>query len=499
MEGVRGRLEVTSPVVVRSQEGFRVDTTGKEVAPEVVRTSLRFEAQAGGGDALLVLRPRFIGVAVSFELDKGLPLSSVYVGASRISPSAHRFELGLKDRHGAAWADWDGDGRTDLFIARGGLKGEMKNFPEVYSDELFRATGRGFEDVTKTSGLTKQSCRARQVAWVDFDRDARLDLFINCRNGPPQLHRQIAPGRFRDVAATVGLDKAEDGAFLWLDADSDGAPDLFVASAPAFRLYVNEAGRFRAETIEPGAAPAGPDSRRARPFGRPTAADFDSDGDADVFVASPRGNALLLNEQGRYRVLAPPSLGLPASARTASWVDFDNDGLVDLHLIPGGLYRQRPEGRFEATGWLDPQREAGSPIVEARATWADFDNDGFRDLAMAVLEEKNRPAKRWTTSFYRNPGSKRRWLEVRLIGPPGNREGLGAQVTLRTAAGKQTSQAVGAAEGSHYSQGHYRLYFGLGDEPAIESLRVTWADGKMQEVRKPRLDQLLEIPYQPAP
>ena len=498
VESVRGRLEVTSSVVVRSQEGFRLDTTAKEVAPGLTRTRLRFEAQTGAGDRLLALRPRFIGVAVSFELDKRLPLASIYVGAGRVSPPAHRFTLFLKDRHGVAWADSDGDGRMDLFIARGGLKGEMKNFPETYSDELFRHTDGSFEDVTKTSGLAKQSCRARQVAWVDFDRDGRLDLYISCRNGAPQLHRQIARGPFAEVAAAAGLDTAADGSFLWLDADSDGDQDLFVAGAPAFRLYRNEGGRFQAEPIESGAAAAGPDSRRARPLGRPTVADYDTDGDLDIFVASPRGTALLLNEQGRYRLIEPPSLGLPAKARTANWVDFDNDGLMDLHLIPGGLYRQRPEGRFEATGWLDPQREAGSPIVDARCTWADFDNDGFRDLLMAVLEEKNRSGKRWTTSLYRNPGSKHHWLEIRLIGLPGNREALGARVTLRTVTGKQTGQPVGAAEGSLYSQGHYRLYFGLGDEQGVESVRVTWPDGKVQEVRRPRLDRLLEIPYQPA-
>jgi hypothetical protein len=93
---------------------------------------------------------------------------------------------------------------------------------------------------------------------------------------------------------------------------------------------------------------------------------------------------LLINDgKGRFSVVDPATKGLPRESATAGWVDFDNDGLPDLHAVPQGLFRQRRDHTFESTALLElPSRKYMAAIVN----WADFDNDGQRDVLIALLE-----------------------------------------------------------------------------------------------------------------
>jgi hypothetical protein len=203
----------------------------------------------------------------------------------------------------------------------------------------------------------------------------------------------------------------------------------------------------------------------------------------------------------------PASIGLPTESVTASWVDFDNDGLVDLYALPQGLFRQRRDHTFEATGLLTlPPHK----YMAAIANWADFDNDGRRDLLLASLEnfsqwrwwEKLRKSSEdrfaWNLQAYRNlVANGNHWLEVRLVGKPGNPQAIGARVTLRTVDGQQTQQ-VGLNDGAFFSQGHYRLYFGLGAQARADRLEIRWPDGQVQELTSVEGDRLQVIKEEAA-
>jgi hypothetical protein len=187
-------------------------------------------------------------------------------------------------------------------------------------------------------------------------------------------------------------------------------------------------------------------------------------------------------------------------------MDFDNDGRIDLFAVPQGLFRQRQDGRFESTGLLAlPERK----YMAAIANWADLDNDGRRDLIVALLEnfshwnwlerQRKTTADRftWQLAAFRNDAGSNSWLQVSLIGAPGNAQAIGARVTVRTAAGQQT-QLVGQNDGAFFSQGHYRLYFGLGTSPRVDSLQIVWPDGKVQEVRDLQANRLHVIKHPSA-
>ena len=200
-------------------------------------------------------------------------------------------------------------------------------------------------------------------------------------------------------------------------------------------------------------------------------------------------------------------MGLPAKSYTADWVDYDNDGLPDLYTFPQGLYRQRPDHTFERTGILefDPDEYRA-----ALATWFDVDNDGKRDLLLAVDRNPDfrhwwqwpkKPSghpKGWEILLFRNVGASQHWLELRVDGADGNRQAIGARVSVVTPAGTQT-QDVGSAEGAFFSQGHYRLYFGLGPHAQADAVRIRWPDGREREIRNVPGDRLLVVGRDAAP
>ena len=182
-------------------------------------------------------------------------------------------------------------------------------------------------------------------------------------------------GQYDEQSAQLNLDLKEDGSFLWLDVEDDGDLDLFRSTSQSFLLFRNQSGSFVKETVSdnPGGVATTFDGSNSLNL-----ADYDNDGDLDIFAASEQGNALLKNEDGSLTLISPDSLGLPAHSLMAQWVDYDNDGRMDLYSLPEGLYRQTAKTQFTKLSLLDNQSPQG--ILEARATWFDVDGDGDRDL-----------------------------------------------------------------------------------------------------------------------
>jgi hypothetical protein len=499
------------------QQAQSVEVSGS-VLP---RTSLAFSTE---GDGVLTLEIGSPGLPIGLRVDDPFPARSVHVGANAVSPPSREIELALQDRHGVAWIDYNHDGRLDAFVSRGAIAGTLRLLPpdlqvRINDELLCSQPGFGYRNLADEAGILKRGCSGRKASWVDFDNDGLADLFVNCmdRNQvegkyPKQLYRQDAGGRFTDVASNAGLGLAgyEVIDAVWFDADDDGHVDLLTTEAQGFFLHRGRGDHtFSREFVGRGKFVRG-DNPQLRGTsdeywfvdGKLSAADFDGNGSIDVFYSSKKGNMLLVNDgAGHLELTDPASRGLPAESTTGGWVDFDNDGLVDLYLMPQGLYRQRADRMFVPTGLL--VHPAGRHMA-AIANWADLDNDGRRDLVLARLENFSRwrwwerllstPADRfaWKLSAYRNVSSANHWLEIRLVGRPGNPQAIGARVSLQTADGWQT-QVVGLNDGAFFSQGHYRLYFGLGTRKRADSIRVDWPDGSTQEMRDVEGDRLAVI------
>ncbi len=509
-----GTMKASSPMRVIENNGFAIDIQEEEIESGATVSTTTFAIDTE--DAEAVLGSYNQSLPISIELDGDMDLSQVYVGVDRVNPAARNFEMYLRDRHGMAWANYDGKGFLDVFIVRGGLRSRMESLPERYTDELLVSSEAPvYTNVIDDVGIEKKACPALQTAWVDFDADGLLDIYTVCFTPPTathayanQLYQQQSDGRFRDVASDAGLDIAEGGSFVWLDANRDRAIDLLWVDEEAFWLYVNRDGTFEPQRIGDNPGTVVETFSDSSKF---AIADYDNDGDLDVFFASPGGNALLTNEQGSYIESDLGALGLPTQSYTVNWVDYDNDGLADLHVAPDGLYRQTAAKTFELVQLL---KDKTTLLQKSFATWFDANNDGSLDLLWSASYELSKPKALYyllnrkifgneiaplgsTVALYSNvrktsAQTENHWLQIDLEGSIKNRQAIGALVELTTSKGKQL-QSVGQFDGSQFSQGHYRLYFGVGDQKSIDLIRVYWPDGSSQEVRNVDADQRLTI------
>ena len=512
-----GTLKINATVEVDSNDGFDVQLLPQS-SPRAV-TTVKFSTTR---DAVLALKLTTWGLPIYFDIKGDIKPSQIYVGNKEITPHSTSFTMALQDRHGLAWADYNNDGKLDVFIDRGALGGGLSQYPEnvqrAIKDEFFVSQHDGtYKDISSELGFAKMGCSGRHVKWVDFNQDGLLDLYINCQNRghasrefPKQLYRQNSNGQFVDVAAEAGLDIPDHQLidFAWLDADNDGDMDLMTTEDKGFFLYRNQSGHFTPEFIgrgkfvradKPGLTFVSLDYWNFD--GKLTIADYDADGDLDASSVSKTGNMLLVNNAGNFAMVDPVSVGLPVKGVGGNWVDYDNDGLPDYHAVPEGLYRQRKDHRFEATNLL---ALPAHKYMAAISNWADLDNDGARDAVIAILENPSlwrwweKPFKspqdvfKWSLLAYRNVGASNHWLEVTLKGSPGNLQAIGADVTVVTPDGSQTME-VGSSEGSFFSQGHYRLYFGLGQHATAEAVKIRWPDNSTQVLKNVHGNAMLVV------
>jgi hypothetical protein len=467
---VSGGVRFHAPVKVRDRSGATATLARRGGERRVASFSM-------AGDSTVRLDPKSSALPVEVTIDSPFSLSRVFVGPRRISPASPRFTLYQRDRHGMAWADYNRDGQLDAFITRGGIKGTIGRYRGVVQDELQLGEGSTFHDEIAGSGIRKGTCRGRAAAALDYNRDGLLDIFAACAKGSPKLYRQRANGKFKDVSSPLRKAGVEGSAFAWVDVNGGQGQELLAARNKGFAVYRRRnAGWRRAQTIR---------GRHNGHVQKLSVADYDNDGDPDVYAASRTGSTLLVNRHGRLRAKKPKSIGLPSRSLTANWVDYDNDGRADIHVVRGGIYEQGRNRHFARTGLA----RAGGRAAKATAGWFDADADGSRDAVLAVQHRGG--GKAASLSLLENIGPVGHWLEVELTGPSGNHQAIGAKVSA-AAHGTTQTQWVGQNDGSNFSQGHYRLYFGLGGATSA-AVKVTWPNGSVQRLGSVKADRILRV------
>jgi hypothetical protein len=434
---------------------------------------------------------------------------------------------------GVCAGDYDNDGHIDLFVTYYGQQ------------VLYRNNGDGtFTDVTRQSGLALSGPRWNTgCAFLDFNRDGRLDLFVsayvdyadatryppgsrdNCfwkglgvMCGPHglagsynTLYRGNPDGTFADVSKAAGLLTVRPAYGLTplvLDYDNDGWPDVYVAndSTASLLFHNNGDGTFKEVGLRAGVA-LNADGRPQAGMGV-SAGDYNRDGWLDIVKTNfdDDTTSLYRNLGGGAFEDATVAGGLGINTRYLGWgtafVDVDLDSWPDLFIVNGHvypeadrlggrysydqqklLYRNLGNGRFE-----DVSTRAGPGVLAKTAArgaaFGDLFNAGRQDVV--VNNMNGSPSLLHDCAPPAGHG-----LVVQLIGTRSNRSAIGARVTV-TVAGRRLIDEVRSG-GSFCSQNDVRVHMGLGARSRAERLEVAWPSGAAETVVGVDADQLVVI------
>ena len=434
---------------------------------------------------------------------------------------------------GVCVGDYDNDGFDDLFVTYWG------------DNALYHNNGDGkFTDVSAKAGVTTGGGKLKRwntgCAFVDYDRDGNLDLFVaNYINfdqktaplpetgpctfkgtmvacGPPGLEggknilfHNNGDGTFTDVSDKAGILKTAGTYGLGVlvgDFDDDGWPDIYVANdSTSSALYQNNHdGTFTEIAIAAGVAYSA-DGKPQAGMGV-SAADYDHDGLLDIVKTNFAGDTSSL-----YRNLGKKTFedmtfqtGLGRNTQFLGWgagfLDFDNDGWADILINNGHVYPEVGQ-RDEKSGYrqrkvlyhnlrngkfADVSLQAGPGILEAVAgrgcAFGDFDNDGDIDVLVNCMND--------VPQLLRCDSSlKNNWLKVKTIGTKSNRSGIGAKLRCTTPDGMRQVDEVRSG-GSYISQNDLRIHFGLG-ENATADLEIRWPSGHVDKLPGVKANQVL--------
>ena len=400
---------------------------------------------------------------------------------------------GLADERGgwaAASADFDNDGDDDLFVSRDAWEGRVPN-------SLYRNDSGTFIDMGRAAGLADSS-DSFTAAWLDFDRDGYLDLYV--ANGvtgtgaPNALLHNLQNGAFLDVAATAAV--ADSGKTIGTaagDFDGDGRTDLYAVNIGQLnRLYRNLGDGTFADVAERAGVLFPVEGGYVAFF-----FDLDNDGHLDLFASTMSafpdvlnsmvtGEAIEPNRPFLYRNLGDGTFadiavaaGLTRSfgSMGAGLGDVDNDGFVDIYLANGGpqMARLEPNALFRNMGdgtFADITATAGTGSLGKGhgATFADFDQDGDLDLYAGLGGHYD--ADTWDNALYRNDGPVQHYLSIELVGTQANRSAIGARVAAFAA-----GRVIRAQRQSGFGFGSSNeplLHLGLGSATRVDSLHVLW-------------------------
>jgi hypothetical protein len=426
---------------------------------------------------------------------------------------------------GVATGDYDNDGNVDLLVTN--LGGNI----------LYHNNGDGtFTDVTAKAGVGGSGwCTG--ACFVDYDRDGSLDLMVSryvqwdfsevyCGEHRPGYRAYCHPdqfepithfmfhnngdGTFTDLSKKCGI-ASSPGKGLGVaidDFDGDGWPDIFVANdSVAEQLFRNNhEGTFTEVALISG---VGYDQNGHAFAGMGTDfGDYKNTGWPSVFVNALANQKykLFRNDKGTFEDVTD-SIGLGASTLShsgwgAKWIDYDNDGWLDLFVAQGHVmdniqltepslrYLEPPlllrndQGRFSN---VSPQSGSifTTPIAARGAAFGDLDNDGRVDVAINCNDG---PA----IILHNRVGNGNHWLILNLTGTSSNRDAIGSKIRLVTESGQQQTRFLSTA-GSYLAASDKRVHFGLGSSKKIRLIEITWPSGIVQRLESVSADQILQV------
>ena len=425
---------------------------------------------------------------------------------------------GKEDGYGMAVqvGDYDNDGYPDLYVTNFG------------GNVLYHNNGNGtFTDVTERAGVACKGHWSTGAAFLDYDKDGLLDLFVgiyikfdasyrlyyeaDVYPGPLAypaqksfLFHNNGNGTFTDVTQKAKVDK-EGRAMgaLTVDYDDDGYPDFFVANdATPNHLFHNDHDGTFSEVGLHAAVAFGQNGNAAASMGGDWG-DFDRDGRLDLIVPAMSYNALYRNlGRGLFEDVAVEAGLAIISGQYWSWggkfIDYDNDGYLDVMVVNGDGHRltdtqeailaRNVAGSGGSRVFQDVAADSGEffhqKMVARGLALGDYDNDGDID---ALICNINQPV-----ILLRNEGgNKNNWLQLSLQGRKSNRDALGTKVTVRAGTLLQCDEMKNGT--SYLSANDPRMHFGLGQATKVDEVTVKWPSGVTQKFKDVKINQVLKF------
>ena len=432
---------------------------------------------------------------------------------------------------GVAVGDYDNDGYDDLFVTALG------------QSRLFHNNGNGtFTDVTQKAGLLGPKEFSTSAAWVDYDRDGKLDLVVgnyvqwslegdlyctldgksksyctpeSYRGASVRLWHNRGDGTFEDVTKKAGLwePTSKTLGIAILDYDNDGWPDLlFSNDTQPNKLYHNNGnGTFTEKAVVAGVAFS--EDGVARAGMGVDAADYDRSGMASILITNFSNQMLSLyhNEgKGLFVDEAPRSEVGRNSLLTLGFgcffFDYDLDGWQDIlianghidgdiqrvqpnvkYAMPPHIFRNLGKGNFqEVTKSLGAA--FATPRVGRGAAYGDINNDGRLDLLLAT---NGGPVYLFENDFTGNPAITNKSVRIKLIGTKSNRDGIGTVVKL-TAGGEAQSKMLRSGS-SYLSASELALTFGLAMHEQADSIELRWPSGQVDKLANVAAGQTITV------
>ncbi len=427
---------------------------------------------------------------------------------------------------GVAVGDYDNDGFDDIFVTALG------------QSHLFHNNGNGtFTDVTKSAGLWGPSEFSTGAAWVDYDRDGKLDLVVanyvqwterndiyctldgsrksyctpeSYKGTPARLWHNLGGGKFEDATQKAGLGDptSKSLGITILDYNGDGWPDILIANdTQPNKLYLNKKdGTFEERGIFAGIAFS--EDGVARAGMGVDAADYDRSGHPSVLISnfSNQMVSLFHNEgNGLFVDEAPQSEVGRATLVTLGFgcffFDYDNDGWPDIFVADGHIEEQieqvqkrvtyaEPAHLFHNLGggkFQEVTAKMGAafaaPRVARAAAYGDIDNDGALDI---LLTTNAGPA-----FLFHNEGASNQSLRLKLVGTKSNRDGIGAVVRVTSGSDKQWNMLRSGS--SYLAQSELVLTFGLGRQTKADSVEIQWPSGQLDKLSNISAGQTITV------
>jgi hypothetical protein len=427
---------------------------------------------------------------------------------------------GLSASWSAAWGDYNGDGKVDVFIGQ-------TNSGSTTGTLLKNNGAAGFSNAGAATGLNAPGF-AQNVAWGDFNNDHRLDLVIGME-GPVlnQMYLQQAAGTFTPVGAAVGIQTSPGMKSYGMaigDYDGDGDSDIYISTCtPTGTIRNNFYKNMLKETSTLSFVDVA-DSNGTQNMSNTYGAQFtdmDDDGRLDLIVAGADGTpSKIYRNDGNGSFTDVDTLtGHPLLTNVGTdlnglkLVDYDNDGKLDLYFHDNlsGSGNQRlyhNEGNWQFNDVTTAMGLSGLSNTGAGgydSTWGDINLDGAQDLidvnnltATINGHSTNTPEKVFINDAASNGNH---WLYVKLAGPSWDTTGIGsslyATLDLGTA-GQVTLRREANTDADTFNQSNVPVHFGLAAADHVDWLRVVWPDGVVQYLHNVAANQYLTLSYSTA-